>query len=280
MAAHVEQELLSDEFIRSLKDNVNTNEKLSILKAQLIELEKEIKIKEDTERINQLKIGDIISSIYIYNEYDNEKIGFFETEVTVKLGCRSCRMRDGTPKCNEILMPNEHDDFFDWFNHKDNTKAEREYGKEMVAPEWLKYTKWMETFTQIKNEFNKRIDYEKYEWLFAGDHHDPEWESFMNIPVYVYYRFITIGDLDPTVIYKIYDAGGGQFYIRYTENNDVKKLRECDKKGFIEELTEEEIEELGEHYLEEDYIKNGWLNNIVVMKTYPLEVGVKKQRTD
>lgn len=267
MAAHTEKETLSDAFIQSLDDNIDTSEKLRLLRTQLIELEKNIKIKEDEKRINQLKLGEIISSIYIYTNYDNEHIGFAESTVTVTLKNYAVRRVYGNPECDEILMPDEYDDFRKMFREDDGSKT-LEYTK-ITSPEWLKHTQWLETNTQIKNHAFKQIKGDgENAWIFTGDHHDPEWTSFINIDVYLYYRLITIADLKSDLIYDVHDGlGDCRVYIRYTEENRDKQLRECDKKGVIDENSE-------------DYLEHGWINDIIILSTTPFENEAKKQRTD
>lgn len=278
MAAHEEEKpALSPNLLTALKDEVNTMEKLRLLKSFIVEHEKDVKAYETTSEINNMGTLGIMSSIFVFSGYDNKKIGLHETKVTMKLRCSGVRRRDGTPKCDEILMPEDAKYFRQMFAN-DNSIEIRINTWKIRAPEWLDHTKWIEPFLVIKNHFARAACGSKNEWTFTGDHHDPEWASYMSIHVFVYYRLFERHQLEQDVVYDVYDTNEeDRYYLRYEKVDDKERVFMCEKDGTDEHLMA--LDDNGAEY-EFDFLNPNILHQFIFMQIIPLKREEKKQRTD
>lgn len=278
MSAHEEEKpALSLNLLTALKDEITNMDNLKLLKSFIVEHEKDIKAYQTTSEINKLGTCGIMSSIFIFTGYDDKKIGLFETKVTMKLRCSGARRRDGTPKCDEILMPEDAKYFRQMFANDNSIEIRIDTWK-IRAPEWLDHTKWIEPFPVIKNHFARYACDSTNEWTFTGDHHDPEWSSYMSIRVFVYYRLFERHQLEPDVVYVVYDPDEEyQNYIRYEKTDEKERVFMCEKDGTDEHFMA--LDDNGVEY-EFDYLNPNILHTLIFMQIIPLKREEKKQRTD
>lgn len=256
-------------FLKQLRNNVISYDRLRVVKEELEEIEKEIDKKHHEEMIDNMVLGMVYFTVNDY-EYDKDKIVCSQEIITLKLVNRGVRC-DDVNTCNGFLMPDELQDYEDLFK-KELKKHEMEFP---YAPTWLKYARSLGDIQHIYDHYDTLIKKHDKAWKSVGDWDDPEHEALLNITVKVYYPKLTTSDFSADHIFKIDDLETGEdYWITFIDNKDPEKqqILHCDKSGHV--FDEEDLGTDNVNFLTE----RKDLNGIIVL--YERFVGDEKESTN